>query len=182
MKQIWKRFISPKKLIFRGDCDNSESSSPQYFSSPLARPLVPIVLCFMVGIWAGQRWPSSQTSLATISIGLSGAAALFSISKLGRLATLAILAALIFLVAMAGVRTFHPVLSQDHVANHITGERQVLEGHLLSPPLLTPKGAYMILEAEQIGMEDRLIPCFGRVRLRVKDTGGSLPHLGDRLR
>ncbi len=40
----------------------------------------------------------------------------------------------------------------------------------------------MILEAEQIGMEDRLIPCLGRVRLRVKDTGGNLPHLGDRVR
>ncbi|MBW2307955.1 MAG: DNA internalization-related competence protein ComEC/Rec2 [Deltaproteobacteria bacterium] len=136
----------------------------------------------MLGIWAGQLWPASRADLAVISIGLSGVAALLSIRGLGRSATLAVLAALVVLGVMAGVRTFHPVLSPEHVTGYMTGERQVLEGRLVSPPHVTPTGVSLIIEAEQIGTEDRLVPCLGKVRLRIKDPRGSLPRFGDRVR
>jgi len=115
-------------------------------------------------------------------MGLAGLGALLSIRGLARLATWAVLGALIALGSGVAVRTFHPVLPPEHVATRLTGERQVLEGYLVSSPRVTPNGAYLILESERIGTEDRLVSCFGRVRLRVRDPGKGLPRCGDRIR
>jgi competence protein ComEC len=148
---------------------------------PIHRPLIPIVIVYLLGMAVGEHLAISRTFLYTGIIILIPLSVVSSLRNRQMLATAAILILFWLLgILLIGLH-LRPHFPPNDIVHYAGKERLNLEGLLYRRPIPSPRRTKLYLKVEKIYLPDELIKAHGNVLISVKEYRGDLRY-GDRIR
>ena len=144
------------------------------------RPVVPLLVSLMIGIWAGRQFPDLWIRFWILSIAGFGAI-LFLVGrkKQSRMAPL-------FFFFALGYLSIQPWMSSRFPSNHIVHFRDTssptwnIEGTVASRPILEKTRGRFILDTKAISSSEQSVPVIGRITVSVYGKNPQL-SIGDRV-
>lgn len=162
------------------DPELAEPAEPDRSAAPFYhRPLVPWLLAYTAGIWAGVVWPG----LSVAAVGLAGGGAGWMIRCRMR-QTSTLLAALMWFGALGYLAVSHwtaPRFPDHHVSRHTDRGRVTVTGCIDDFPRETVSRTRFVLRVDTLGGPGVVRPATGKIRVTLS---GEHPPLrrGDTIR
>ncbi len=145
------------------------------------RPLIPILLSYLIGILIGSYFPvSSYLLLVVVFIQLILSTILSNfLKKKTFFITLTVTPCLLGMFAICTILTEH--LDPHHIVNYATGKKVALEGVLYQSPEVKLDKTRLYLNIETMGEGNKIVPITGKMLLTIKKKSTSF-NFGDKIR
>ena len=147
----------------------------------IQRPLIPILLSYLSGIFIGSYWTIAPFRLFLAVLILL----IFLISTLVFKKNRISFIIIIVLIHVLGMLAIRKILTEHlyptHIAHHVTGEKAVLEGVVYKNPEIQFDKTRLYLKMEAIAQRSKVSRITGKMLLTIKQKSTSFCS-GDRIR
>ena len=145
-----------------------------------ARPLIPILIAFIAGIFLGDRFPGyGALSIAMTVLGIAFVGWRFWRSHPALVSPMVLFIALGYLSVQPWTA---PDFPSRHVIHHADNTKAIVEGVITEAPLIRPNGLRLIVEAVHLKALDGKSSVSGRILVSVGDGEPLDLKRGDRIR
>lgn len=147
----------------------------------MLRPLLPILLSFMAGISAADRFPLPDMLPAAALILLCILLLVSTVKEWRRLSFPAVCLIVLLLGILNARHDLPAVPGARDISRYADGEKMTIEGVVAENPRVFPERAELIIETTKILRARDIVPVEGRILLSLNNSTG-LPEYGDLIR